>query len=180
LFGPEPEFRASAEQNSSPGERGQATTMKLDAVDRAILAVLQKDAGLSNKELARKIRLAPSSCLQRVRRLREEGAIRGLHADVSPEALGIGLQAIIAVRLAHHLEKDVESFRRQLHERHEVVNTYYVSGGVDFFVHVVVRDVDHLRLLGVEAFTSHRLVSHVETSLIFEHQRSNQLPDLTK
>jgi len=154
--------------------------MKLDAVDRAILAVLQKDAGLSNKELARKIRLAPSSCLQRVRRLREEGAIRGLHADVSPEALGIGLQAIIAVRLDHHLEKDVESFRRQLHERSEVVNTYYVSGGVDFFVHVVVRDVDHLRLLGVEAFTSHRLVSHVETSLIFEHQRSNQLPDLTK
>ena len=154
--------------------------MKLDAVDRAILAVLQKDAGLSNKELARKIRLAPSSCLQRVRRLRDAGAIRGLHADVSPEALGIGLQAIVAVRLTHHLEKDVEAFRAQLRGRPEVVNAYYVSGGVDFLVHVVVRDVAHLRTLGVEAFTSHRLVAHVETSLIFEHERANELPDLTK
>jgi len=154
--------------------------MKLDSVDRAILAVLQKDAGLSNKELARKIRLAPSSCLQRVRRLREEGAIRGLHADVSPEALGIGLQAIIAVRLTHHLEKDVEPFLHQLRVRPEVVDTYHVSGGVDFLVHVVVRDVGHLRTLGVDAFTSHRLVAHVETSLIFEHERAKGLPDLTK
>ena len=123
--------------------------MKLDSTDRAILAALQKDAGLSNKELARKIRLAPSSCLQRVRRLREAGVLRGLHADVSPEALGIGLQAIVAVRLAHHLEKDVEAFRSQLRSRREIVNAYYVSGCVDFLVHVVVRDVAHLRTLGV-------------------------------
>jgi DNA-binding Lrp family transcriptional regulator len=153
--------------------------MNLDVTDRAILAFLQKDAGLSNKELARKIRLAPSSCLQRVRRLREAGALRGLHADVAPEALGIGLQAIVAVRLAHHLEKDVESFRSQLRSRPEVVNAYYVSGGVDFLVHVAVRDVAHLRRLGVEAFTSHRLVAHVETSLIFEHERAKGLPDLS-
>jgi len=154
--------------------------MKLDATDRAILSALQKDAGLSNKELARKIRLAPSSCLQRVRRLRTEGALRGLHAEVSPEALGIGLQAIIAVRFTHHLEKDVEAFCQQLRARPEVVATYHVSGGVDLLVHVAVRDVGHLRTLGVEAFTSHRLVAHVETSLIFEHIRAKGLPDLTE
>src|SRR5688572_908961 len=154
--------------------------MKLDVIDLAILAALQKDAGLSNKELARKIRLAPSSCLQRVRRLREAGALRGLHADVAPEAMGIGLQALVAVRLTHHLEKDVVGFRQQLRERPEVVASYYVSGGVDLLVHVAVRDVDHLRTLGVEAFTSHRLVAHVETSLIFEHERARGLPDLTR
>jgi DNA-binding Lrp family transcriptional regulator len=154
--------------------------MKLDVTDRTILAALQKDAGLSNKELARKIRLAPSSCLQRVRRLREAGALRGFHADVAPEAMGIGLQALIAVRLTHHLEKDVVPFREQLRQRPEVAATYYVSGGVDLLVHVVVRDVAHLRTLGVEAFTSHRLVAHVETSLIFEHERAKVLPDLTR
>ena len=154
--------------------------MKLDDTDRAILSALQKDAGLSNKELARKIRLAPSSCLQRVRRLWNEGAIRGLHADVSPEALGIGLQALVAVRFTHHLEKDVDAFRHQLRARPEVVGAYHVSGGVDLLVHVVVRDVAHLRALGAEAFTSHRLVAHVETSLIFEHERAPGLPDLTE
>ena len=151
--------------------------MKLDPTDRLILSALQKDAGLSNKELARKIRLAPSSCLQRVRRLRAAGILRGLHADVAPEALGIGLQAIVAVRLAHHLEREVVAFRAQLRAHPEVVSSYYVSGGVDLLVHVVVRDVEHLRNLGVEAFTRHRLVAHVETSLIFEHERSESLPD---
>jgi DNA-binding Lrp family transcriptional regulator len=154
--------------------------MKLDATDRAILSALQKDAGLSNKELARKIRLAPSSCLQRVRRLWTEGALLGLHAEVSPEVLGIGLQALLAVRFTHHLEKDVESFRQQLRARPEVVSAYHVSGGVDLLVHVAVRDVAHLRTLGVDAFTSHRLVAHVETSLIFEHERAKGLPDLSE
>lgn len=152
--------------------------MNPDRTDRAILLAVQKDAGLSNKELARRIRLAPSSCLQRVRRLKSSGTIRGLHADVSPQALGIGLQAIIAVRLTHHLEKEVAAFRDRLRSHPEVINIYYVSGGVDFFVHVAVRDVAHLRSLGVEAFTSHRIVSHVETSLIFDHERSKALPDL--
>lgn len=152
--------------------------MKPDRTDRAILDILQRDAGLSNKELARKVRLAPSSCLQRVRRLRSSGALRGFHADVEPEALGIGLQAIVAVRLSRHREREVEAFRDQLRAHPAVVATYYVSGGVDFFVHVAVRDVAHLRTLGVEAFTGHRIVAHVETSLIFEHERSGSLPDL--
>ena len=103
--------------------------MKLDSTDRAILSALQKDAGLSNKELARKIRLAPSSCLQRVRRLWTDGALLGLHADVSPDALGIGLQALLAVRFTHHLEKDVESFRHQLRARPEVVSSRSLSCG---------------------------------------------------
>jgi DNA-binding Lrp family transcriptional regulator len=151
---------------------------KPDRTDRAILGALQRDAGLSNKELARKIRLAPSSCLQRVRRLKSSGVIRGLHADVSPPALGIGLEAIVAVRLTQHLEKEVEAFRHRLRSHPEVINVYHVSGGVDFFVHVAVRDVAHLRTLGIEAFTSHRLVSLVETSIIFDHERSKALPDL--
>src|SRR5262249_30249629 len=154
--------------------------MKLDTTDRAILSALQKDAGLSNKELARKIRLAPSSCLQRVRRLWTEGALLGLHAEGSPEALGLRLQALLAVRFTHPLETHVEPFRHQLRARPEVVASYHVSGGVDLLVHVAVRDVAHLRTLGVEAFTSHRLVAHVETSLIFEHERAKGLPDLTE
>jgi DNA-binding Lrp family transcriptional regulator len=147
-------------------------------VDRAILEILQRNAGLSNKELARKIKLAPSSCLLRVRRLKEEGVLRGIHADVDPTALGVGLQAMVSVRLTHHLEKDVEAYRRQLRSWPEIVNCYYVSGAVDFLAHVVVRDVEHLRKLGVEAFTGHRIVANVETSLIFEHERAQALPDL--
>jgi DNA-binding Lrp family transcriptional regulator len=152
--------------------------MKLDATDRTLLALLQKDAGLSNKELARKVGLAPSSCLERVRKLRQAGVLLGVHAEVEPRALGIGLQALIAVRLERHSEREVCAYRDRLLARPEVVAFYHLSGAVDFQVHVAVRDVEHLRDLGAEAFTSHKLVAHVETSLIFDHRRSHVLPAL--
>jgi DNA-binding Lrp family transcriptional regulator len=74
----------------------------IDRIDGRILDELQKNARLSNKELAGRVGLAPSSCLERVRRLRRDGVPRGFHAEVDPGALGIGLQALIAVRLARH------------------------------------------------------------------------------
>ncbi len=154
--------------------------MKIDKTDLALLALLQKDAGLSNKELARKVGLAPSSCLERVRKLRRAGVLRGVHAEVDPRALGIGLQALVAVRLVRHSEREVCAYRDLLLARPEVVGFFHLSGAVDFLVHVAVRDVEHLRALGAEAFTSHKLVAHVETSLIFDHRRSHVLPALDK
>lgn len=126
------------------------------------------------------MRLAPSSCLQRVRRLRREGILRGARAEVDPAALGIGLEALIGVRLQHHLEKEVAAWSAQLRSRPEVIRLYSVSGVLDFLVHVAVRDVPHLRDLAAEAFTNHRLVAHIETSLIFEQWAARLLPDFTR
>lgn len=154
--------------------------MGLDRTDCAILSALQKNAGLSNKELAAKVKLAPSSCLERVRRLRTAGVLRGFHADVSPEALGVGLQAIIAVRVTTHQDEKVVALREQLLSRPEVINLYYLAGRTDFLVHVAVRDVDHLRALSAEAITSSKTVDHVETSLIFDYRRSPVLPNYVK
>ena len=154
--------------------------MRLDRTDSAIISALQRNAGLSNKELASKVELAPSSCLERVRRLRKEGVLKGFHADVSPEALGIGLQAIIAIRVSSHQEDKVVALREQLIAHPEVINFYYLAGRTDFLVHVAVRDVDHLRALGAEAITSQKIVDQVETSLIFDYRRSPMLPDYSQ
>jgi DNA-binding Lrp family transcriptional regulator len=70
----------------------------LDRTDLDILAHLQKDARLSNKELAAKIGLAPSSCLARVRRLERSGALHGYHAEVDARVYGVTLEALVAVR----------------------------------------------------------------------------------
>ena len=95
--------------------------MKLDRTDFLILDTLQKDATLSNKELARRVGLAPSSCLQRVRKLRAAGVLMGIHADVAPWAMGIQIQALIKVRLNQHTEKQVLAFRNGLPSHPEVV-----------------------------------------------------------
>lgn len=149
---------------------------ELDRIDFAILEALQKDARLSNKELAAEVGLAQSSCLARVARLRETSVLRSFHADVEPRAVGVGLQAMIAVRLRHHSRELVEEFRRHALALPEVLAVYHVAGATDFLVHVAVRDADHLRDVGMDAFTTRPEVANLETSLIFEHFRSPGLP----
>lgn len=149
----------------------------LDRTDRQILALLQKDARLSNKELAARVGLAPSSCLARVQRLREAKVLRGFHAFVEPAALGVGLQALIAVRLQKHSRERVRAFTKHLLGRPEVVALYHVTGAFDFQVHVAVRDTPHLRDLALDAFTSRSEVESIQTALLFDTVWKDQWPD---
>jgi DNA-binding Lrp family transcriptional regulator len=160
--------------------RNGRQTRPLDRIDSAIVAALQKDARLSNKELAARVSLAPSSCLQRVRRLLAEGILLGFHAEVDAAALGVGLQAMISVRLTRHSRGLVRSFRAHLDSLPEVVSVHHVAGADDFLIRVAVRDVEHLRDLALDELTSREEVAHVETALIFESSHARALPDYTQ
>ncbi|NHZ73848.1 MAG: Lrp/AsnC family transcriptional regulator, partial [Nitrospirae bacterium] len=120
--------------------------------------------------------LSPSSCWERVRQLREDGVVVGFHAELDPKALGIGLQAMIGVRLKRHTREAVESFRAHALGIEEVIAVYHVTGNKDFLVQVAVRDAEHLRDLALEAFTTRPEVANLETSLIFESAIKNTLP----
>jgi len=150
---------------------------RLDRIDRALIAALQDDVRLSNKELAARVGLAPSSCLERVRRLRAAGVVRGAHAEIAPHALGVELEAMIAVQLRQHARAEVEAFRAHALSLPEVVAVYHVAGTYDFLVHVATRGASHLRNVALDAFTSRPEVARLETSLIFEATRSWRLPD---
>ncbi len=143
----------------------------LDQTDREILAALANNARLSNKELAARVGLAPSSCHERVRRLVQSGAILGFHAVVNPAALGYGIEAMIAVRLPQHSRQNFDAFRDYVITIPEVVDVYHVSGEIDFLVHVVAQDAQHLRDLALDRFLSRPEVGHIETELIFDHVR---------
>lgn len=153
-----------------------ASNTGLDRIDCAILRQLRKNARISNKDLARRVGLAPSSCLERVRRLRVGGVITGYHADLEPGPLGIGLQAMVAVKLIRHERRAVESFRQRMLDREEVIAVYHVAGANDFLVHLVARDSEHLRHLAMEGFTENPEVAHIETGLIFDYAWSGNLP----
>lgn len=151
----------------------------IDRIDFEIIELLQKNARLSNKELAAAVGLAASSCLARVQRLRAEGVLLGYHAEVALEALGIGLQAMVAVRLRQHSRTQLKAFWKHLRSMKEVRAAYHVTGAYDFLVHVVARDMEHLRDLALDAFTSRAEVAHLETSLIFEHHDNPVAPRLS-
>ena len=148
----------------------------LDKQDIAILATLKVNARISNKDLAEQVGLAPSTCLVRTRLLQQDGVLTGFKAEVNPAALGVGLQAMISVRLKRHFKPDVEAFRQHALDMPEVVQLYHVAGPIDFLAHVWTRDSGHLRDLAMTAFTSREEVSHIETELIFEHVSCPELP----
>ena len=124
----------------------------MDRIDAGILAALQNDGRMSNKELAAEVGLAPSSCLERVRRLQDRGVITGFHAEVDPAAVGVTLQAFVSVRLAQHSRSIVDTFRDHIVSLPEVVSVYHVAGQEDFVVHVAVRDAEHLKDLTLDGF----------------------------
>jgi DNA-binding Lrp family transcriptional regulator len=145
----------------------------LDRIDRAILLGLSKNARLSNKELAAEVGLAPSSCLERTKRLIQEGTIKGFHAEVDPRALGYDIEAMVAIRLKQHAREQVESFRAHAQSLPEVLAVYHMAGANDFLLHVLARDAMHLRDLAIDAFTTRPEVAHLETALVFEHRRGS-------
>jgi DNA-binding Lrp family transcriptional regulator len=151
----------------------------MDRIDNAILTCLQNDGRMSNKELAAAVGLSPSSCFERVKRLQEKKIITGFRAVVDPVALGIGLQAFVAVRLAQHSRDVVDNFRQHIATLEEVVAIYHVAGQDDFVVHVAVRDAEHLRNLTLDGFTTRAEVSRLNTALVYEHVPLTMMPNYT-
>lgn len=131
---------------------------------------------MANKALARAVGLAPSSCLVRVRRLVDGGAISGFHADVDRRVLGDTLEAIVAVRLERHRRDDVESFIEYARSLPETVAVTHVAGPTDVLVHVSVRDSEHLRSLVMDGFTTRPEVARFETSLVYSRHGARPAP----
>jgi DNA-binding Lrp family transcriptional regulator len=149
----------------------------VDRIDYKIVRLLRNNARLSNKQLAQKIGLAPSTCLVRTRQLQQSGVLTGFTAEINPVKLGVGLQAMISVRLKRHFKPDVEAFRQHALNLPEVVRLYHVAGPIDFLIHVWTKDSEHLRDLAMTAITAREEVSHIETELIFEHVSCTELPE---
>jgi DNA-binding Lrp family transcriptional regulator len=146
--------------------------VRLDSTDRAILRVLADDARVSNKELAERVGVAQSTCLARVRALRESGVIRGYHADIDPRALGHDLQAMIAIRLQPHARGAMAEVVTTLSRRPEVLDVYFVAGANDFLLHVATSSTDELRRLVADRLNRDPAIAGTETALIFEHTRA--------
>lgn len=153
-----------------------ATEPDLDRTDFAILRLLMKDAWLSNKQIAAAVGLAPSTCHERIKSLRARGVLRGAHAEVDLRAIGFALEAVLLVQLGK-LEIDVvDNFVSATATVPEVRGVFLVSGRADLIVHVVARDMEHLKAIISEHFNRHAVVLRAETSVVFNRQQQHVMP----
>jgi Lrp/AsnC family leucine-responsive transcriptional regulator len=115
----------------------------LDAVDRRILRMLQKDSAIANQVLADAVGLSPPACLKRVRRLRAGGIIERTAALLAPAALGYPLLTVVRVKLDRPREKTMRDFERRVRELSRVALCLTVAGDIDYVMLVRSKDVAH-------------------------------------
>jgi DNA-binding Lrp family transcriptional regulator len=148
----------------------------LDRTDFDILKLLMRDAWLSNKEIATAVGLAPSSCHERIKTLREKGVVLGSHADVDFRSIGVAIEALLFVQVAKLETRQVDEFVRKTATVREVRTVFLVSGHFDLIVHVAVRDMERLKGLISDHFNRHPFVTRVETSVVFHRAVQHEIP----
>jgi DNA-binding Lrp family transcriptional regulator len=146
--------------------------MELDSLDRALLRHLQNDARQTNRDLAAKTGVSPSTSLERVRLLRERGVITGYHAALDLDAAGRPVQALISVRIRPPARPVIEGFREWAAQLPETIGLFVTSGAHDFLIHVAVPDVDSVYAFVIDRLTERREVVDVQTTLVYEHVQS--------
>jgi DNA-binding Lrp family transcriptional regulator len=151
------------------------TAVVLDDTDRAIIRDLVADARISNKMLAARLGIAPSTCLLRTRRLVDSGVIEGFHACVAPEAVGRALQALVLVRLRAQARLQIRAFGTRCAALPGVLNVFFLAGATDFQLHVAAESPDALRDFVVQHLSASQDVASTETNLIFEHLSPRRL-----
>jgi len=135
---------------------------ELDAIDRRILAELQDDGRMTNVELARRAGISAPPCLRRVRRLEEEGVIRGYHADTDPQKLGWEITFFAIVGLDSQKDAVLASFEGLVATWPEVRECHMIRGGGDFLLRLVARDTAHENQL-TQRLTGMASVMRVQT-----------------
>jgi len=150
----------------------------VDDVDAAIVRELQSNARQTNRDLARAVGIAPSTCLERVRLLRDRGVITGYHAEIDLGALNRQVQAFLHVQVRPMSREIIENFKTYVTGLPEVLSVFVVAGGDDFLVHVAVPSVDGLHSFLMDKFSQRREIVGFRSSVIYQHARNRVLGEL--
>ncbi|MBR7793077.1 Lrp/AsnC family transcriptional regulator [Undibacterium sp. FT147W] len=116
----------------------------MDNYDRSILRCLQEDGRMSNLHLAEQIHLSAPQTLRRVRTLEEKKVIRGYVAQVTPEAVGLGVMAFVNLSLDREQFRNVREVERQLMAFPDIIECHTISGDFDYILKVVAKDLKSL------------------------------------
>lgn len=154
-------------------------TAEMDATDRKIIRALQKNGRMTNLELAEHVNLSPSPCLRRLRNLEQSGAIKGYSVEADAKAYGYPITVFVRVTLNAHTGETVQLFEAEVRNIPEVLECYVMTGAADYFLRVVVSDLEDY-----ERFVRQRLheigcISSIDTSFVYGVvKQTHVFPDL--
>ncbi|GGA68754.1 leucine-responsive regulatory protein [Neiella marina] len=140
----------------------------LDRIDKRIVQELQFNGRISNVELARRIGLSPTPCLERVRRLEQQGVILGYQANIDPSKVGGSLLVFIEVTLDRAAPDVFERFNTAVVQLDEILECYLVSGNFDYLLKTRVADMSAYRAMLSSTLLKLPNVSDTRTYVVME------------
>ncbi|MGZ3181763.1 MAG: Lrp/AsnC family transcriptional regulator [Telluria sp.] len=155
-----------------------STRAKLDRVDLQILDELQANARLSSAELAERVALSTSPCWRRVKRLEEEGVIRGYHARVDPGALGYQVKAFVHISLDRKDTRHLQEFERAVQAVPQVLSCHRISGRYDYQLLVLSEDLESYGSFAENCINALPCVNEVYTSFVMREVKAASNPPL--
>ncbi len=159
--------------------RNMGAKVSIDRTDYAIMALLQENAWISNKEIAGSVNLSISATAGRVKRLKDDGILQSAHSVVDGRVMGVRLEALFLIQLDKHDQDIVGEFMQEALMLPEVRSIYLITGPYDIVANVVARDTDHLKTLAFKHFTNRSYITRIETSIVYNSLISRVLNPLT-
>jgi Lrp/AsnC family leucine-responsive transcriptional regulator len=150
--------------------------MKLDRLDKKILNLMQKDARISNLDLAEQVGLSPSPCSRRIKALEESGLILKHVTLLNPEKLNLKLTAYIHINMDKHTPERLNNFNQAVSEMPEVMECALITGNdADYQLKVVVPDMEFYQHFLLEKLTRIEGVTGVRSSFVLQQVKHPQL-----
>ncbi|MBZ0149011.1 MAG: Lrp/AsnC family transcriptional regulator [Pseudorhodoplanes sp.] len=149
----------------------------LDALDRKILGALQSDGRISLANLAAKVGLSASPCLRRVRNLERSGVISRYVAVLDQRAVGLPVSIFISIKLEKQKQEALDKFAKVIAHWPEVLECYLMTGPRDYWLRVVVPDLDAYERFLKQKLTRLEGIASIESSFALEQVKyTNVLP----
>lgn len=152
---------------------------KLDRIDKKILVELQQDGRLSNVELAKRVGLSATPCLERVRRLEQEGFILGYNARIDPNKVGAALLVFVEITLSKTSPEGFDEFSKAVQKLPEILECHLVSGSFDFLLKTRVANMAAYRELLGETLLRLPSVRESRTYVVMEEVKQAGLIQIT-
>jgi DNA-binding Lrp family transcriptional regulator len=150
---------------------------ELDPADRRLLRALQRDAAVSQSDLAASAGVSPSQVSRRLARLREVGALKNVVGLLDAAKAGLSAAAFVRVRLRDHSAENVKLFRRTIEQMREATLCVALTGEADYLVKIVARDLPHFQEIVQTKLLRCAAVAHIESSIVLEYIKdTTELP----
>jgi len=146
----------------------------MDKIDKQIIKSLQQSGRKKNSELASEMNLAPSTMLDRVKKLETKGIIKEYRAVVDPEKIGLKVKGFVSLSLDRHRVQSIELFEIEIKQIANVRACYHTAGRFDYLLYVVAQNIDDFGTLIKDRIATIPGIGKIETFIVYSEVK----PDL--